>query len=172
MAFLPTNTHSKPTGKIESCGGHSSSSSWPGHWILRPWLLDKTIISRWLNHLIPSSLSYQAQSPYLPHGGGVDVHFSGAVDCFRQIVKAQGVLGLWNGLAANLLKVRGMVSLPLVRLCHCHPVLHRCHSLCSLPANTSSSTEPVSAGWLSALKSGDPVRCWDIWYPIPEELSI
>ncbi|XP_039320119.1 solute carrier family 25 member 43 [Saimiri boliviensis] len=47
----------------------------------------------------------QAQSPYLPHSGGVDVHFSGAVDCFRQIVKAQGVLGLWNGLTANLLKI-------------------------------------------------------------------
>ncbi|XP_048192683.1 solute carrier family 25 member 43 [Perognathus longimembris pacificus] len=47
----------------------------------------------------------QAQSPYLPHYGGVDVHFSGAVDCFRQIVKTQGVLGLWNGLTANLLKV-------------------------------------------------------------------
>ncbi|XP_046529165.1 solute carrier family 25 member 43 isoform X2 [Equus quagga] len=47
----------------------------------------------------------QAQSPYLPHCGGVDVHFSGAVDCFRQIVKAQGVLGLWNGLTANLLKI-------------------------------------------------------------------
>ncbi|XP_038173088.1 solute carrier family 25 member 43 isoform X2 [Arvicola amphibius] len=47
----------------------------------------------------------QAQSPYLPHHGGVDVHFSGAVDCFRQIVKTQGVLGLWSGLTANLLKV-------------------------------------------------------------------
>ncbi|XP_028629006.1 solute carrier family 25 member 43 isoform X1 [Grammomys surdaster] len=47
----------------------------------------------------------QAQSPYLPHYGGVDVHFSGAADCFRQIVKTQGVLGLWNGLTANLLKV-------------------------------------------------------------------
>ena len=46
----------------------------------------------------------------------MDVHFSGAMDCFRQIVKAQGVLGLWNGLAANLLKVREVVSLPLVRL--------------------------------------------------------
>lgn len=47
----------------------------------------------------------QAQSPHLPHHGGVDVHFSGAVDCFRQIVKAQGVLALWNGLTANLLKI-------------------------------------------------------------------
>ncbi|EHB12827.1 Solute carrier family 25 member 43, partial [Heterocephalus glaber] len=47
----------------------------------------------------------QAQSPCLPHCGGVDVHFSGAMDCFRQIVKAQGVLGLWNGLTANLLKI-------------------------------------------------------------------
>ncbi|XP_036161525.1 solute carrier family 25 member 43 isoform X3 [Myotis myotis] len=47
----------------------------------------------------------EAQSPFLPRCGGVDVHFSGATDCFRQIVKAHGVLGLWNGLAANLLKV-------------------------------------------------------------------
>nr|XP_042125115.1 solute carrier family 25 member 43 isoform X1 [Peromyscus maniculatus bairdii] len=47
----------------------------------------------------------EAQSPYLVHCGGVDVHFSGAVDCFRQIVKSQGVPGLWNGLTANLLKV-------------------------------------------------------------------
>ncbi|XP_064430586.1 solute carrier family 25 member 43 isoform X4 [Mirounga angustirostris] len=47
----------------------------------------------------------KAQSPHLPHHGGVDVHFSGAVDCFRQIVKAQGVLALWNGLTANLLKI-------------------------------------------------------------------
>lgn len=47
----------------------------------------------------------QARSPCLPHCGGVDVHFSGAVDCFRQIVKTQGVLGLWNGLTANLLKI-------------------------------------------------------------------
>ncbi|XP_008569460.1 PREDICTED: solute carrier family 25 member 43 [Galeopterus variegatus] len=39
----------------------------------------------------------QAQSPYLPHHGGVDVHFSGAMDCFQKIVKTQGVLGLWNG---------------------------------------------------------------------------
>ncbi|KAI5155826.1 Solute Carrier Family 25 Member 43 [Manis pentadactyla] len=47
----------------------------------------------------------QAQSSYLPHCGRVDVHFSGVVDCFRQIVRTQGVLGLWNGLTANLLKI-------------------------------------------------------------------
>ncbi|ELV10835.1 Solute carrier family 25 member 43 [Tupaia chinensis] len=47
----------------------------------------------------------QAQSPYLPYNGGVDVQFSGVVDCFRQIVKTHGVLGLWNGLTANLLKI-------------------------------------------------------------------
>ncbi|XP_062939598.1 solute carrier family 25 member 43 isoform X2 [Cynocephalus volans] len=47
----------------------------------------------------------QAQSPYLPHHGGVDVHFSGAMDCFQKIVKTQGVLGLWNGVTANLLKI-------------------------------------------------------------------
>ncbi|KYO38209.1 solute carrier family 25 member 43 [Alligator mississippiensis] len=47
----------------------------------------------------------QAQSPYLPHYGGVDVHFTGMIDCFRQTVKHKGVLGLWSGLTASLLKV-------------------------------------------------------------------
>ncbi|MEE6496888.1 hypothetical protein FKM82_002518 [Ascaphus truei] len=47
----------------------------------------------------------QAQSQVLPHCGGVDVHFNGMLDCFRQTVKTKGVLGLWNGLTANLLKV-------------------------------------------------------------------
>ncbi|XP_075429467.1 solute carrier family 25 member 43 [Ascaphus truei] len=47
----------------------------------------------------------QAQSQALPHCGGVDVHFNGMLDCFRQTVKTKGVLGLWNGLTANLLKV-------------------------------------------------------------------
>ncbi|XP_020369164.2 solute carrier family 25 member 43 [Rhincodon typus] len=47
----------------------------------------------------------QAQSPLLPHYGGVDVHFTGVVDCFKQIVKTKGVLSLWNGLTANLVKI-------------------------------------------------------------------
>ncbi|KAM5146048.1 solute carrier family 25 member 43 [Mantella aurantiaca] len=47
----------------------------------------------------------QAQSQILPHCGGVDVHFNGVLDCFRQIVKIKGVLSLWNGLSANLLKI-------------------------------------------------------------------
>lgn len=47
----------------------------------------------------------QAQSPCLPHNGGVDVHFAGLVDCFKQTVKTKGVLALWNGLTANLLRV-------------------------------------------------------------------
>ncbi|KAM8954373.1 solute carrier family 25 member 43 [Pelodytes ibericus] len=47
----------------------------------------------------------QAQSHLLPHCGGVDVHFNGMLDCFRQTVKLKGVLSLWNGLTANLLKV-------------------------------------------------------------------
>ncbi|XP_067853360.1 solute carrier family 25 member 43 [Heptranchias perlo] len=47
----------------------------------------------------------QAQSPLLPHYGGVDVHFTGVMDCFKQIVKTKGVLSLWNGLTANLLKI-------------------------------------------------------------------
>ncbi|XP_062917524.1 solute carrier family 25 member 43 [Mobula hypostoma] len=47
----------------------------------------------------------QAQSPLLPHYGGVDVHFTGVIDCFKQIVKIKGFLSLWNGLSANLLKI-------------------------------------------------------------------
>ncbi|XP_006872186.1 PREDICTED: solute carrier family 25 member 43 [Chrysochloris asiatica] len=47
----------------------------------------------------------QAHSPFLPHCGGVDIHFSGVVDCFWQIIKTQGILGLWNGLTPNLLKI-------------------------------------------------------------------
>lgn len=48
----------------------------------------------------------QAQSPWLPHYGAVDVHFTGMADCFRQTVKNKGVLGLWSGLTPSLLKVR------------------------------------------------------------------
>uniref|UniRef100_A0A8D2NQ79 Solute carrier family 25 member 43 n=1 Tax=Zonotrichia albicollis TaxID=44394 RepID=A0A8D2NQ79_ZONAL len=47
----------------------------------------------------------QAQSPWLPHYGGVDVHFTGMADCFRQTVKHKGVLGLWRGLTPSLLKI-------------------------------------------------------------------
>ncbi|XP_028570763.2 solute carrier family 25 member 43 [Podarcis muralis] len=47
----------------------------------------------------------QAQSPCLPNHGGVDVHFAGMVDCFKQTVKTKGVLALWNGLTANLLRI-------------------------------------------------------------------
>ncbi|XP_044124381.1 solute carrier family 25 member 43 [Bufo gargarizans] len=47
----------------------------------------------------------QAQSQILSHCGGGDVHFNGVLDCFRQIVKTKGVLSLWSGLTANLLKV-------------------------------------------------------------------
>ncbi|XP_042334350.1 solute carrier family 25 member 43 [Sceloporus undulatus] len=47
----------------------------------------------------------QAQSPCLPHNGGVDIHFVGMIDCFKQTVKIKGVLALWNGLTANLLRI-------------------------------------------------------------------
>ncbi|XP_007891311.2 solute carrier family 25 member 43 isoform X2 [Callorhinchus milii] len=47
----------------------------------------------------------QAQSPLLPHYGGVDVHFTGIVECFKQIIKTKGILSLWNGLTANLIKI-------------------------------------------------------------------
>ncbi|KAM4662554.1 solute carrier family 25 member 43 [Discoglossus pictus] len=47
----------------------------------------------------------QAQSLVLPHCGGVDVHFNGMLDCFRQTVKTKGLTGLYSGLTANLLKI-------------------------------------------------------------------
>lgn len=47
----------------------------------------------------------QAQSPWLPHCGAVDVHFTGMADCFRQTMKNKGVLGLWSGLTPSLLKI-------------------------------------------------------------------
>ncbi|XP_013922217.1 PREDICTED: solute carrier family 25 member 43 [Thamnophis sirtalis] len=46
-----------------------------------------------------------AQSSHLPCSGGVDVRFSGVIDCFKQTVKTKGVLALWNGLTANLLRI-------------------------------------------------------------------
>lgn len=47
----------------------------------------------------------QAQSPRLPHFGGVDVHFTGIVNCFVQMVKNNGVFSLWSGLTANTVKI-------------------------------------------------------------------
>ncbi|XP_028315568.1 solute carrier family 25 member 43 [Gouania willdenowi] len=47
----------------------------------------------------------QAQSARLPHLGGVDVHFTGMIDCFIQVVKNKGVLSLWSGLTANTVKI-------------------------------------------------------------------
>ncbi|XP_007555150.1 solute carrier family 25 member 43 [Poecilia latipinna] len=47
----------------------------------------------------------QAQSSRLPHFGGVDVHFSGTMDCFMQVIRNKGVLSLWNGLTANMIKI-------------------------------------------------------------------
>lgn len=50
-------------------------------------------------------LIFKAQSPLLPHCGGVDVHFTGMMDCFKQVIKTKGVLSLWSGITANTLKV-------------------------------------------------------------------
>ncbi|XP_030596107.1 solute carrier family 25 member 43 [Archocentrus centrarchus] len=47
----------------------------------------------------------QAQSPRLPHFGGVDVHFTGMMDCFIQVIRNNGVFSLWNGLTANTIKI-------------------------------------------------------------------
>ncbi|KAJ8255112.1 hypothetical protein GJAV_G00201040 [Gymnothorax javanicus] len=47
----------------------------------------------------------QAQSALLPHCGGADVHFSGALDCFRQVIRNKGILSLWSGLTASMIKI-------------------------------------------------------------------
>lgn len=60
----------------------------------------------WLIYCLLFSLSFpsQAQSARLPHFGGVDVHFSGMIDCFIQVVRNKGILSLWTGLTANIIK--------------------------------------------------------------------
>ncbi|XP_026873983.2 solute carrier family 25 member 43 [Electrophorus electricus] len=47
----------------------------------------------------------QAQSSFLPHYGGVDVHFTGMISCFKQVIKTKGVLSLWSGITANTVKI-------------------------------------------------------------------
>ena len=65
-----------------------------------------------------SQLFFQAQSSHLPHYGGVDVHFTGMLDCFRQVIKTKGILTLWSGLTANMVKV-GHAAGPCDCLCVC-----------------------------------------------------
>ncbi|KAK6298423.1 hypothetical protein J4Q44_G00314780 [Coregonus suidteri] len=47
----------------------------------------------------------QAQNPRLPHYGGADVHFTGMLDCFRQVIRNKGILTLWSGITANMVKI-------------------------------------------------------------------
>ncbi|KAL7885891.1 hypothetical protein AOLI_G00061860 [Acnodon oligacanthus] len=47
----------------------------------------------------------QAQSPFLPHCGGVDVHFTGMINCFREVIRTKGMLSLWSGFTANTVKI-------------------------------------------------------------------
>ncbi|CAL8331775.1 unnamed protein product [Gadus morhua 'NCC'] len=63
---------------------------------------------------VAQSLSYpfdtvkrkmQAQSSHLPHLGGADVHFTGILDCFRQMIRNKGVFSLWSGFTANTVKI-------------------------------------------------------------------
>ncbi|XP_002733121.2 solute carrier family 25 member 43-like, partial [Saccoglossus kowalevskii] len=47
----------------------------------------------------------QAQSKVLPGNGGCDVRFHSLTMGFRVIIDRHGIVGLWRGLTANLLKV-------------------------------------------------------------------
>ncbi|KAI4885346.1 hypothetical protein NFI96_001378 [Prochilodus magdalenae] len=47
----------------------------------------------------------QAQSPFLPHCGGVDVHFTGMINCFKEVIRTKGMLSLWSGFTANTVKI-------------------------------------------------------------------
>ncbi|XP_070553259.1 solute carrier family 25 member 43-like [Ptychodera flava] len=47
----------------------------------------------------------QAQSRVLTGGGGTDVKFYGMIAGFRVVFQKYGIVGLWRGLTANLLKV-------------------------------------------------------------------
>lgn len=66
------------------------------------------MISHWVSNMLALcfiSFIFKAQCPLLPHCGGVDVHFAGIIDCFKQVIKTKGVLSLWSGITANTLKV-------------------------------------------------------------------
>ncbi|XP_058506562.1 solute carrier family 25 member 43 [Solea solea] len=82
-----------------------------------------SLISYLLHHFTIMTLHFysssQAQSARLPHCGGVDVHFNGMIDCFVQVVKNKGVLSLWNGLTANIIKI-----IP------CFGLLYTCFEMC------------------------------------------
>lgn len=47
----------------------------------------------------------QAQSDTVSEGMRPDVQFTGMVDCFKQTIKTNGIIGLWSGTIANLAKV-------------------------------------------------------------------
>ena len=48
---------------------------------------------------------FQAQSKVLPNNGGVNIKFSGALDCYRTIVKQLKVQALWHGFFPAFLRV-------------------------------------------------------------------
>ncbi|KAG7225788.1 hypothetical protein INR49_014439 [Caranx melampygus] len=68
----------------------------------------------------------QAQSARLPHFGGVDVHFSGMIDCFIQVVRNKGILSLWTGLTANTIKA----SLTYISIVPCFGLFFTCFEMC------------------------------------------
>lgn len=157
--------------KRESCGGHFI--------IILARTLNLETLAAWQNHYFPVTKSPHPIFSFLPgseplpspwwRGGCPFLRSNGLLPADSESPRGPGALE-WIGSQPAEGERSGQS--PTCPPRHCHPVLYLCHSLCSLPANTSSSTEPVNAGWMLALKSGDPVQCWDIWYPIPEELSI
>lgn len=146
MAFLPTNTHSKPTGKLESCAPFfiiilaRTLESWDLGCLTKP-LFPVTKSPH------PIFSSYQAWAPPSPM---VEGWMSISQEQWTASGRGKSTRGPraleWIG-SQPTEGERGMVSLRCP-LCHCHPVPTPLLPLCSLPANTSSSTEPrVQAGW-------------------------
>ena len=56
------------------------------------------------------ALMLQAYSKVLPNRGGVDIDFSGAVDCYRQTVKHLRRQGLWHGFLPALIRVTELLD--------------------------------------------------------------
>ncbi|XP_074650061.1 solute carrier family 25 member 43-like [Tubulanus polymorphus] len=85
-------------------------------WNKQKWML--TPFEHFINGSVAAAFAYtvsypcdivrkklQAQSKSLPNDGGVDIKFKGMCNCFTQIIRINGVFGLWRGLTATLIRI-------------------------------------------------------------------